>query len=199
MTEPTADLRLAFRLLRRNRTLAVSVITTLALAIGAGVATFAIAEAALITPPPFPEPDRLAMLFTTHTEPARGTERYRWSYPRFRLLEKSLTTTSSIGDYGLASVNLAGQTDAEPISSEIVAGGYFATLGARPMNPGTASEVALAVRAKKPVILLRSDEITAKFFRSLDADFIRVAMSAGEAIEMLRGLLLSSSGPRQTV
>ena len=134
MTEPPADLRLAFRLLRRNRTLTISVITTLALAIGAGVATFAIAEAALIAPPPFPEPDRLVMLFTTHTEPARGTERYRWSYPRFRLLEKSLTTASSIGDYGLASVNLAGQMDAEPVSSEIVAGAYFATLGARPMR-----------------------------------------------------------------
>src|SRR5690349_20566794 len=106
MTEPTADLRLDFRLMRRSRTLAISVITTLALAIGAGVATSAIAEAALITPPPLPEPFRLAMLFTTHTEPARGTERYRWSYPRFRLLEKSLTTTSSIADYVLASVNL---------------------------------------------------------------------------------------------
>jgi len=133
MTEPTADLRLALRFLRRNRTLAVSVIGTLALAIGAGVATFAIAEAALITPPPFPEPHRLAMLFTTHTEPARGTERYRWSYPRFRMLEKSLTSVSSIADYGLSSVNLAGQTDAEPIGAEVVAGAYFATLGARPM------------------------------------------------------------------
>jgi hypothetical protein len=28
---------------------------------------------------------------------------------------------------------------------------------------------------------------------------VRVAMSAGEAIEMLRGLLLSGSGPRQAV
>jgi len=134
MPEPTADLRLALRLLRRNRTLSLSVIGTLALAIGAGVATFAIAKAALITPPPFPEPDRLAILFTTHTEPRRGTERYRWSYPRFRMLEKSLTTTSSIGDYGLASVNLAGESEAEPIGSEVVAGGYFATLGARPMR-----------------------------------------------------------------
>lgn len=67
------------------------------------------------------------------------------------------------------------------------------------MNAGTASEVALAVRAKKPVILLRSDETTAKFFRGLDADSVRVAMSAGEAIEMLRGLLLSGTGPRQAV
>jgi len=62
------------------------------------------------------------------------------------------------------------------------------------MNAGTASEVALAVRAKKPVVLLRSDEITSKFFRALDPESVRVAMSAGEAIEMLRGLLTAGSG-----
>ena len=58
------------------------------------------------------------------------------------------------------------------------------------MNSGTASEVALAIRAKKPVVLVRADEITARFFRSLDGDVVRVAMSAGEAIEMLRGALM---------
>ena len=67
------------------------------------------------------------------------------------------------------------------------------------MNAGTASEVALALRAKKPVILLRPDEIASRFFRGLDADSVRVAMSAGETIEMLRGLLLSHSGPRKAV
>ena len=67
------------------------------------------------------------------------------------------------------------------------------------MNAGTASEVALAIRAKKPVVLLRSDEVTAKFFRSLDAESVRVAMSAGEAIEMLRGLLMSASGSRPSI
>jgi uncharacterized protein (TIGR00725 family) len=61
------------------------------------------------------------------------------------------------------------------------------------MNAGTASEVALAIRAKKPVVLLRSDETTTKFFRALDADVVRVAMSAGEAIEMLRGVLMSGA------
>lgn len=62
------------------------------------------------------------------------------------------------------------------------------------MNAGTASEVALAIRAKKPVVLLRPDEVTSKFFRALDADVVHAAMSAGEAIEMLRGLLTSSDG-----
>lgn len=61
------------------------------------------------------------------------------------------------------------------------------------MNAGTASEVALAVRAKKPVILLRADEVTSKFFRTLDGESVRVAMSAGEAIEMLRGLLMAGA------
>jgi putative ABC transport system permease protein len=109
-------------------------VATLALAIGAGVATFAVAEAALITPPPFPEPERLAILFTTHTEPTRGTERLRWSFARFRMLERSLTTVSGIADYGLSSVNLAGTTDAEPVQAEVVAGDYFGTLGARPLR-----------------------------------------------------------------
>jgi len=127
-----ADLRLTLRGFRRNRTLSLSIVTTLGLAIGAGVATFAIAEAALITPPPFPEPDRLAMVYTTHTEPTRGTERYRWSYPRFRMLERSLTTTTAVGAYGLASINLAGTTDAEPVHAEVVSGGYFGALGVRP-------------------------------------------------------------------
>ena len=63
------------------------------------------------------------------------------------------------------------------------------------MNAGTASEVALAIRAKKPVILLRADEVTAKFFRMLDSEVVRTAMSAGEAIEMLRGLLMSGVRP----
>jgi uncharacterized protein (TIGR00725 family) len=62
------------------------------------------------------------------------------------------------------------------------------------MNAGTASEVALAVRAKKPVVLLRSDAITSKFFRALDPESVRVAMSAGEAIEVLRGLMTATAG-----
>lgn len=61
------------------------------------------------------------------------------------------------------------------------------------MNAGTASEVALAIRAKRPIVLLRPEETTVKFFRSLDADLVRVAMSAGEAIELLRGVLMAGA------
>ena len=158
-----ADLRLAGRIFRRNRTLALSIIATLGLAIGAGVSTFAIAEAALITPPPFAEPDRLALLYTTHTEPARGTERYRWSYPRFRMLERALTTTVAVGSYGPASVNLAGSTDAEPIRAEVVSGGYFTALGVRAARGRLFSVEEDAATASSAVALIANDLWTRRY------------------------------------
>ena len=159
----TADLRLAIRVLSRNRTLALSIVATLGLAIGAGVATFAIAEAALITPPPFPESDRLAMVYTTHTEPSHGTERYRWSYTRFRMLARALTSTTAVGSYGLSSINLAGETDAEPVSAEVVGGDYFVALGIRPARGRLFSPEEDQSTASAPVALIGHDLWTRRY------------------------------------
>jgi predicted permease len=161
-----ADVRLAIRVLQRRRTLAASIVITLGLAIGAGVSTFAIAEAALITPPPFREPQRLALVYTTYSEPSRGTVRLRWSYPRFRLLERSLTSTSSIASYGPASVNLAGTTDAEPARAEVVSGAYFGTLGVAPARGRTFSVDEDATTGASPVAIISHDLWTRRFAAS---------------------------------
>ena len=158
-----ADIRLATRVLRRSRTLAASIVITLALAIGAAVSTFAVAEAALITPPPFPEPQRLALIYTTHTTPVRGTRQMRWSYPRFRLLERSLATTSSIASYGPASINLAGTTAAEPIRAEVVGGPYFATLGVTPALGRTFAPDEDQTTASPPVAIIGHDLWTRRY------------------------------------
>ena len=57
------------------------------------------------------------------------------------------------------------------------------------MNPGTAAELALALKAGKPVILVRPDRATAEFFQTLAPDQVRLAGSADEAF----GLLMTSS------
>jgi uncharacterized protein (TIGR00725 family) len=57
------------------------------------------------------------------------------------------------------------------------------------MNPGTAAELALALKAGKPVILVRPDRATGEFFQALAPDQVRVAGSADEAF----GLLTTSS------
>ena len=53
------------------------------------------------------------------------------------------------------------------------------------MNPGTASEVALALKAGKRVVLIRPARETAAFFRWLGSQEVGVAESADQALQQL--------------
>lgn len=57
------DLRFAARMIRKRPGFAAATILTLALGIGANSAIFALGDAALLRPLPFPDPDRLVMLW----------------------------------------------------------------------------------------------------------------------------------------
>src|SRR6267154_291956 len=57
------DLRYALRALLKNRGFAVVVILTLALGIGANVATFSVVYGVLLKPLPFPHPEQLVRVF----------------------------------------------------------------------------------------------------------------------------------------
>jgi putative ABC transport system permease protein len=67
-----SDLRHAARNLRRQPGFAAVAIVTLALGIGANCAIFALADATLLRPLPFPEPERLVMLSETAQTTASG-------------------------------------------------------------------------------------------------------------------------------
>ncbi|MBD1923077.1 TIGR00725 family protein [Microcoleus sp. FACHB-831] len=57
------------------------------------------------------------------------------------------------------------------------------------MGAGTASEVALALKGNKQVILLTDSEESKLFFRSLSADNIFIAKTAKAAIKIVKELL----------
>lgn len=54
------------------------------------------------------------------------------------------------------------------------------------MGAGTASEVALALKAQKPVILLHASAESANFFQQLDSDLIQIAATVAEAMAIVR-------------
>jgi len=56
------------------------------------------------------------------------------------------------------------------------------------MNSGTASEVALALKAQRPVILLKPSELALSFFRSLESSVIAAA-DPKEAVRIAKDLL----------
>ncbi len=57
------------------------------------------------------------------------------------------------------------------------------------MGPGTASEISLALKAKKSVVLLCSDEKAHEFFKNLCPDLVTIADTADEAIDAMVALL----------
>ncbi|MFZ6014460.1 MAG: TIGR00725 family protein [Bacteroidota bacterium] len=57
------------------------------------------------------------------------------------------------------------------------------------MAAGTASEVALAIKANKKVILLDQDEITIRFFKNIGTYKVMVAKTVDETLRMIKDYL----------
>jgi uncharacterized protein (TIGR00725 family) len=62
------------------------------------------------------------------------------------------------------------------------------------MGPGTASEVALAIKADRPVVLVRPDPVTRAFFKSLGGALVQDAETATEAVGLARRLVPTERG-----
>ena len=76
-----SDVRLGFRLLRKNPGFMAVAILTLALGVGANTAIFSIVNAVLLRPLPFPDPDRLVKIYFNN--PGVGLRGVRFSVPEF--------------------------------------------------------------------------------------------------------------------
>ena len=57
------------------------------------------------------------------------------------------------------------------------------------MSAGTAAEVALALRAGRPVVLVRPDDASAAFFRRLDGERVRVARGPDDVVPILAAVV----------
>jgi uncharacterized protein (TIGR00725 family) len=59
------------------------------------------------------------------------------------------------------------------------------------MNAGTASEVALALKANRPTILLAPAAASEQFWRSLDSEYLHVARTVDDAIRLIARITIS--------
>jgi macrolide transport system ATP-binding/permease protein len=131
------DLKFAIRQLARNPGFAATAIIVLALGIGADVAIFAFVDSALLQPLPYADPNRL--MSVNESDPA--SPRWPLSYPDYLDWQRLNKSFSSLDIYSGVGFILRGASGAEPVQGERVSGGFFRTLGVRPMlgrdfNPG---------------------------------------------------------------
>jgi putative ABC transport system permease protein len=129
-----ADLRYALRMLARMRGVTAVAVLTLAVGIGATTAIFSVVYAALLRPLPFPDPDRLVMLYVTRTSAKDGLQRTRWSSAEIAAVSTRLSSVPELASFTQTVVNLTGDGDPERISGEVVSPGYFNVLRVAPQS-----------------------------------------------------------------
>jgi len=123
------DLRFACRSLWRRPGFTIATVVTLALGIGASAAIFSAVRAALIRPLPYPEPERLAMIW----EHSPRGENNVVNPGNFLAWEERCLSFESMGAYAIARANLAGHAEPDRVRYGIITTGFLGTLGVRPV------------------------------------------------------------------
>ncbi|NIP59689.1 MAG: hypothetical protein GWM92_15365, partial [Gemmatimonadetes bacterium] len=126
-----ADLRGAFRRLRRDPAFAGLVVLTLAVGIGANTAIFSVVQGVLLRPLPYPDADRLVHLWETN--PEVGDELHGPSPLNFADWERSAGGFEAMAAWYLTSGTYRTEAWAEELRSARVTADFFRVLGVRPM------------------------------------------------------------------
>ncbi|HEX8027730.1 MAG TPA: ADOP family duplicated permease [Vicinamibacterales bacterium] len=126
------DFRYALRSLFRARGLAVTVILTLALGIGANAAIFSVVRGVLLKPLVNDDEERL--IYIRQSAPGRGTDNANFSVPEINDLKGGIKTLSQIGDFSTIEFTLTGLGEPRVIRAGVVSGAFFPVMGLKPVR-----------------------------------------------------------------
>jgi putative ABC transport system permease protein len=127
----SADLRFALRSLARVKGLALTVIATLALGIGANAAIFSVVRGVLLRPLANQDEDRL--IYIRQSAPGAKVENAHFSVPELRDLRGRIKTLTAFGDFSVIEFTMIGMGDPRVVRSGVVGGSYFEVMGLRPV------------------------------------------------------------------
>jgi putative ABC transport system permease protein len=125
------DIRYALRMLRKSPGFALIAIITLALGIGANTAIFSVVDAVLLKPLPYPQPNRIAAVWGTHSK--MGESRRTLSYPDFKDLQAQNHVFAHVAVYSDSTTSLTGGGEPLHLYAETVSSDMFSVLGVQPI------------------------------------------------------------------
>src|SRR6188474_1667580 len=125
------DLRFAVRSLLRARGLAITVIVTLALGIGANAAISSVVRGVLLRPLANKDEERL--IYIRQSAKGIGAENAAFSVPEIRDLRSRVKTLTAIGDFSTIDFTMVGLGEPRVVRAGVVGGSYFDVMGLRPI------------------------------------------------------------------
>src|SRR5262245_60567493 len=126
------DLKFAFRSLTRAKGLALTVIVTLALGIGANAAMFSVVQGVLLRP--LVNRDESRLIYIRQSAPGIAVENATFSVPELIDLRSRLKTVTALGDFSTVGFTMVGLGEPRFVRAGVVSGSYFNVMGLRPVR-----------------------------------------------------------------
>jgi putative ABC transport system permease protein len=121
------DTRYALRTLVKERTFAAAVVLTFALGIGTSTAIFSVCNAVLFRPLPYPQPNRLVMLWERMSRDGKLTPVAPANFVDWREENRSFERLAAVNPF--LDLTLTGRGDAERVVAAAVSADLFPLLG----------------------------------------------------------------------
>jgi putative ABC transport system permease protein len=125
------DLAVALRSLARAKGLAITVVLTLALGIGANAAIFSLVRGVLLRP--LVNRDENRLIYIRQSAPGIGVENANFSVPEIQDLRAGIKSLSAIGDFSTIGFTMVGLGDPREVRAGVVGGNYFEVMGLHPV------------------------------------------------------------------
>jgi predicted permease len=125
------ELRLAFRALARTRGLAITVVLTLALGIGANAAIFSVVRGVLLRP--LVNRDESRLIYVRQSARGIGDDNATFSVPEIQDLRARVKTLTALGEFSTIGFIMVGLGEPRQVRAGVVDGAYFDVMGLRPV------------------------------------------------------------------
>src|SRR5215211_3021078 len=121
------DLKFAFRSLIRAKGLALTVILTLALGIGANAAIFSVVRGVLLRP--LVNRDQDSLIYIHQSARGIGVDNANFSVPELRDLQTRVKSLTAFGDFSTIDFTMIGLGEPRVVRAGVVGGSYFEVMG----------------------------------------------------------------------
>ena len=126
------DFRFVLRSLGRVKGLAITVIVTLALGIGANAAIFSVVRGVLLRP--LVNRDENRLIYIRQSAPGMGVDNAVFSVPEIQDLRARLKSISALGEFSTIPFTIVGLGEPRVVRAGVVGGSYFEVMGLQPIR-----------------------------------------------------------------
>lgn len=189
------DLWFALRRIRLRPAHATVVALTLGLGIGASLAVFAVVDAVLLRPLPYPDPDRLVRI--TQTIPSPGLPELPFADVGFRRLQNDARTLAAVAAFDTRDANLLGRDGPRRLIVARVSAGLFDVLRVTPsLGRGFAAEEDIP---NGPRVIVLSDWLWRSAWQADPGVIGKIAVLEGEPYTIIGVLPPAAAFPSRDV